>query len=369
MSAIIKPQQQVFQTIPDDDADESNRNINYQMQSQSQSQIPSLPPIQPVNTLNSASTVINANNTNNNPVVIANNSITDEVASSQQVDTVEQIQIVPINVEKAPIEVKTEPHNHVHSQPTQQQQPQQVIMAQTYEPKVKPVLRNESLTNRHSHVHSRNHPHYHHHHHHHKHDRIPYEPSYVYHETRPTNPTRSRYAANQDLVLYDPRDRIYEDRYERLPVRVESRSRNVFYDSSISSLSALTQSFENQPKVIPYPVPVMVNNPYMMSYPMSAYPPMMPNTQIPQMPLIYPPSQMPVQQQTTTTATQSNPQQQQTQQPLQSPTKEQTNDEPKQSPRFIYNIHYSPATSKPKVIETNYQIIKRKKPKQLVLYK
>jgi hypothetical protein len=103
---------------------------------------------------------------------------------------------------------------------------------------------------------------------------------------------------------------------------------------------------------------------------------MVPNTQIPQMPLIYPPNQMPIQPQQpqpTTTATQSNPpvqqQQQPTQQPIQSPTKEQTNDDPKQSPRFIYNIHYSPSTSKPKVIETNYQIIKRKKPKQLVLYK
>lgn len=120
MSANLKPQQQAFQTIPDDYDDDSNRNNNYQFQSQSQ--IPTLPPIQPVNTLNSASTVINPTN-NNNPVVIASSSIPDELAPSQQVDSVEQIQIVPI--EKAPIEIKTEPLNHVNSQSIQQQVQQQ----------------------------------------------------------------------------------------------------------------------------------------------------------------------------------------------------------------------------------------------------
>ncbi len=360
MSANINHQEQNFQTIPDDE-DDSNGNNNLKLQPQSQ--IPHLPPIQPVIKVNSSSAVKNEKNNNDDqPVVVTNDSIIDSAAPSQE----ERIQVLPINSETASI---VELPNS-QSRQQQQQELQQVVSARTFESKVKPVLRSESSNNKHSHAHSTNNPYYHYHHHR-EHDRILYEPSYIYHSERPKNATRGRYRTNQDIILYDPRDRklIYEERYERLPMRLESRSRNLSYDSN---MPAFTQPFENPPKVIPYPVPVMINNPYMMPYPypMSAYTSMLPNTQ---MPLINSSSQMPIQQhsqQTTTTETQSNPPfQQQTQQSLKASTKEQTTDEPKQSPRFIYNIHYSPATSKPKVIETNYQIIKRKKPKQSVAYR
>lgn len=218
-------------------------------------------------------------------------------------------------------------------------------------------------------------PHKHSHHNHHNHPNHNNRPNYNYNRTKQSAPLRYDSYSNSPNEFFDPiNENFYNQRHPIQP---------------IPTIQPMIQPIQT--------IQPIQHMPIMMPVPISSMPPVHTIPQVPQMPIVYQPLQLhtPISVQATPLPTlssqlpQAQPviiQPQVTNQKLPAIRNNRNNRRlnessrsvtptpppppiEKDSPRFVYNIHhYPPATksTKPKVIETNYNIIKKKPKKNLV---